>query len=70
MLISNFEDKADKADNLYNFCAPVCLPCYMTSSNQSHLKFSCRQVPMTHIVTTQAILNWQSQNGSTAVTTQ
>ena len=32
MLIPNFENKADMADNLNNFCALVCLHS-MTSSN-------------------------------------
>ncbi len=68
MLVPNFENNADAADNLDVFCALVCVPWYTTSSGQSDMDLSCRQVQMMHVVTTQPGLRLQLQNGSTTVT--
>jgi hypothetical protein len=70
MLIPNFESRADAAENLDFFCAPVSVPLYMSSPNRSDLKLSCSQVPTMRVAMTQADLKLQSRNGSTTVTIQ
>ena len=54
ILVPNFKSRADAADNLEFFCAPVCVPFYISSSNNSDLNLSCSQVLMMHIVMIQA----------------
>jgi hypothetical protein len=68
ILVPNFESNTDIAENLDLFCALVCVPFYISSSNHSDLKLSCSQVPMMLVVITQADSKSQSRNGSTTVT--
>jgi hypothetical protein len=71
MLVPNFKSRADATDNLKFFYAPVCVLFYISSSNHhSDLNLSYSQVPMMHVVTTQAGSKSQLQNGSTTAMVQ